>query len=169
MKKNSWYKLDHLGILVKDVKKAREFYKKMFDFDLPETGPYSKAYDTGGYWNGKYCLISGKGKGDEEIFIEFLEIPPNVDTSSLGFTFSNPEGAIVELCIAVDDLDEWYNKVKRMGYTVVSGWSKKPLTEEQKYVRAPSGSKYFYLLPEETGTQFFIEILERPNDPYRKQ
>lgn len=160
---SGWHKFDHVGILVKDLDKAMDLYKKLFDFDLPKTGPYNKIIKSKEH---RYCLLSAKGEGEEEIFIEFFDTAHDAESRRV-LDLSRADGVIAEICIAVDNIEEWYDKVKRTGYTPVTGPSGRPLTNE-KYVLSPAGSKYFYLLPSETGQQYFIEILERPGDPYRK-
>lgn len=159
----SWHKFDHIGILVKDdnLEKAMEFYKKLFGFDLPKTGPYSEIVEQS---NRRYALISSKGTGEEETFIEFL---PSKDNYALNML--NAEGTIVELCITVDDIEEWFDKVKKMGLTPINPYTKKPLLDKNEIVTGMvTKSRFFYLHPSETfGT--LLEILERPGQPYRKK
>ena len=158
-----WHKFDHIGILIKDenLEKAMEFYKKLFGFDLPKTGPYKKIVE---YDGRRYSLISSKGTGEEETFLEFL---PSKDNYALNML--KGEGAIVELCITVDDVEEWFDKVKEMGLTPINPHTGKPLEKKGEIVTgAVTKSRFFYLHPSETfGT--LLEILERPGQPYRKR
>jgi len=158
-----WHKFDHIGIIVKDLDKSMEFYRKVFGFELPKTGPYNRVIQSRGH---KYCLISAKGEGEEEVFIEFFDVAFDPESQRV-MNLLGGDGAVVELCVAVDNIEAWYDEMKMKGYTPVGNLSGQPLTTE-KYALSPAGSRYFYLLPSETGQQYWIEILERPGDPYRK-
>jgi catechol 2,3-dioxygenase-like lactoylglutathione lyase family enzyme len=160
MMKNGWYKFDHIGIMVKpgNLEKVMEFYKNLFGFELPKTGPYSKVVDMGSW---KYCLISSKGSGKEETFIEFFEPPSE---ASYHTDLLKGEGTIVELCITVDNIEQWYDKLKKMGITPLD-LNGNPLVDK-KYDGVPTGSKFFYL-PRSVTFGTTIEILERPGQPYR--
>lgn len=160
-----WHRLDHIGIIVKDMDKAMGFYSKVFGFELPKIGPYKKIIEVGP--GRKYCLISSSGEVEGESFIEFLALAQDEGSKWL-IDMGMMDGTICEVCIAVDNIEEWYDRVKGMGYTPVNGPSAKPLVNK-KYVESPSGSRWFYLLPSETGQQYWVEILERPGDPYRKR
>jgi hypothetical protein len=104
------------------------------------------------------------GKGEEETFIEFL---PSKDNYALDLL--KGEGSMVELCIAVDNIEEWYDKVIQMGLTPMNPMTGKPLNSKDEIVTGlETKSRFFYLNPSETfGT--LIEILSRPGQPYRKK
>ena len=158
-----WHKFDHIAIVIKDenLEKALNFYKKLFGFDLPKTGPYSKIIEDSGH---RFCLISSRGEGKDETFIEFLTAKDSYSVDLL-----KGEGAIVEFCVTVDDIDEWFDKVMAMGLSPINPINGNPLVNKEEI---PEGSvtksKFFYLRPSQTfGT--LIEILERPGQPYRNR
>lgn len=161
--KGKYYKFDHIGVVVKDINRAMDFFKKVFGFEMPKTGPYSKIASTEDGL--KYALVSSKGKGEEETFIEFLE-PPASGARDYIFDLLRAEGTIVELCITVEDIEGWYDKLKGMGLTPLD-LAGRPLVDKKYVLMKDTGSKCFYLPRSQTyGVQ--IEILERPGDPYRK-
>lgn len=145
-------KFDHIGIVVKDLEKAIEFYSGVFGFRQPKTGPYSRVLevDKPGY-KLRYVLLSANG-----VSIELLEPKEGPWTKRLE---EKGEGAICELCIEVDDIEEFHDKIKKMGITPVGRFGQSLV--EEKYVEAPSGARFIYLPLDKTyGT--LIEVLERP-------
>jgi methylmalonyl-CoA epimerase len=144
-------KFDHIGIVVKDVEKTVKFYTEVLGWKLPEEGPYSKILqvDVPGE-RIKYAMLESGGT-----YVEFLEPEEGL---WLEYLKTKGEGAICEMCVLVDDIGEARKKVVKMGLVPMDRFNK-PLKEE--YMEAPSGSRYFYLHPEDTfGT--WIEILQRP-------
>ena len=142
---------DHVGIVVSDIEKSVKFYSEVLGWKLPDSGPYSKILeiDIPGE-KIKYAMLESGGT-----YLELIEPEEGV---WMDFLNEKGEGAICELCVLVDDIDEAREQVKSMGITPMDRF-KKPL--EDRVEEAPSGSRYFYLPTEETsGT--WIEILQRP-------
>ena len=144
-------KYDHIGIVVKDVEKAVKFYSEVLGWKMPDDGPYSKilCVDVPGE-RIKYAMLS---TGDK--YIELIE--PE-EGPWLEYLEERGEGAMCELCIVVDDIEQARTELKTMGIVPMDRFNE-PL--EEGVMEAPSGSKYFYLPPKDTfGT--WIEILQRP-------
>lgn len=144
-------KLDHIGIVVKELEKAIRFYSEIFGWKQPETGPYSKILkvDLLGY-KLRYVLLKAN-----DCYVELIEPKEGPWLKRLE---EGGEGSIWELCILVDDIKKFYDKIKQKGITSVDRFGK-PLKE--KYIVAPSGAKIMFLPRNKTfGT--LIEVLERP-------
>ncbi|TFG13691.1 hypothetical protein EU537_05395 [Candidatus Thorarchaeota archaeon] len=143
-------KFDHVGIVVKDVEKAVEFYSDVLGWKLPKEGPYSEilSIDVPGE-KIRYAMLSS---GDT-----YLELIEPKEGTWLEFLEEKGEGAICELCVLVDDIEEARKSIENRGITPMDRF-RQPLKGD--VMSAPSGSKYFYLPIEETsGT--WIEILQR--------
>jgi methylmalonyl-CoA epimerase len=144
-------KYDHVGIVVRDVEKAVRFYSEVLGWKMPESGPYSKILqvDVPGE-KIKYAMLSSG-----ETYIELIEPEEGL---WLTYLEERGEGAMCELCVVVDDIEEARKNLEAIGIEPMDRFNE-PLKE--KFMEAPSGSRYFYLPPEETfGT--WIEILQRP-------
>ena len=142
---------DHVGIVVKDIEKAIAFYSEVLGWKMPTKGVYSSILhmNTPGE-KMKYAMLSS---GDT--YIELIE--PEEGTWS-EYLVDKGEGAICELCVRVEDVQEAISVLEAKGMTPMD-WSNKPLTE--KFMIAPSGSKCFYL-PKEKTNGTLIEFLQRP-------
>lgn len=148
-------RFDHAGIVVRNLEESIRFYSEVFGFRQPKTGPYSKTLivDEPGY-KLRYALLEADG-----FFIEFLEPKEGPWVKRLE---EKGEGSICEICVVVDNVEEFYDRMKNRGITPVDRFGK-PLVGK-KYVEAPSGAKFMYLAPTEThGTM--IEVLERSWKP----
>ncbi|MFW9801753.1 MAG: VOC family protein [Candidatus Thorarchaeota archaeon] len=140
-----------MGIVVRDIEKALGFYSEVLGWKLPSKGPYSKILhmDVPGQ-RMKYAMLLAGSR-----FVELIE--PEEGTW-LSYLEAKGEGAICELCVLVDDIDEAICMLEQRGL-VQMDWSNKRLSE--KFMTTPSGSKCFYLPIKETlGT--LIEVLQRP-------
>jgi len=142
---------DHVGIVVRDVEKAVQFYSEVLGWKLPVEGPYSKilTVDVPGE-KIRYAMLSSR-----ENYLELLEPHEGV---WLDYLNEKGEGAICELCVLVDDIEEARRELESKGIVPTDRF-KNPLREG--YMEAPSGSRYFYL-PEDQTHGTWIEILERP-------
>lgn len=149
---NMKVKFDHVGIVVEDLEKSIKFYSDVFGFKQPKTGPYSKILivDKPRY-KVRYAMLTNNG-----FFIELLEGKEGPWEERLK---EKGQGAICEMCFAVDNIEKFHDEIEKQGMTPVDGYGT-PLVDK-KYVEAPSGSRFIYLRPKETnGT--LIEILQRP-------
>jgi predicted enzyme related to lactoylglutathione lyase len=145
-------KIDHIGIVVKDLKRAMNFYSEVFGWKQPDTGPYSKMLEIERPGDkSKYVLLQGGGP-----YIELFEPKEGPWLKRLN---ERGEGSIWQICVSVDNIEKFYDVMNERGITPVDSLNK-PLTG-RKYIVTSSGSKIFYLPPAKTyGTWF--EILERP-------
>ena len=144
---------DHVGIVVSDIERSVKFYSDVLGWKLPDKGPYSKILhiDIPGE-KIKYAMLSSGGT-----FLELIEPESGVWKD---FLDEKGDGAICELCVLVDDIEEARRQVESRGIIPMNRF-RKPL--EKGFEEAPSGSRYFYLPSEDTfGT--WIEVLQRaPN------
>ncbi len=148
-------KIDHVSIVVKDIEKAIAFYSEVLGWKLPREGPYSRilSLEVPGE-KIRYAMLSAG-----QNYFELVEPKEGIWLEILK---ERGEGAICELCVLVDDIEEARLSIEKKGM-VAMDWSRKPLKEP--YMTSPSGTKIFYMPTEGTfGT--WIEVLERPK---RKQ
>jgi methylmalonyl-CoA/ethylmalonyl-CoA epimerase len=138
-------KFDHVGIVVKDIGKVAKFYKealgckagKIYQVDVP------------GY-KLKYALLP-----IGEDYVELLEPETGPWIKRLE---ERGEGSLWELCFEVDDIEAFYDKMKKRGIILTDRFDQ-PLIEK-KYVEVPTGSRFAYMPRDKTyGT--WVEILER--------
>ena len=137
-------KLDHVGIVVKDINKTLSFFQEVFG--TAEERAFSVARP--GY-KIKYALTK-----IEDNYIEFIE--PE-EGPWVGRLKERGEGSIWELCFEVNNIEEFYDKLVKRNIMPVDRFDK-PMTE--KYSTSPSGNKFFYL-PRDKTYGIWIEILER--------
>ena len=145
-------KIDHIGIVVKDLKKSMNFYSEVFGWKQPDTGPYSKVQEIDRPGDKfRYVLLQGGGP-----YIELFEPKEGPWSERLN---ERGDGSIWQICVSVDNIEKFYDVMKERGITPVDGLNN-PLTG-RKYIVTSSGAKIFYLPPTKTyGTWF--EILQRP-------
>lgn len=152
-------KVDHVGLVVKDMKAALKFYEEMFGFKLPKTGPYSavipETMEKMGH-DQKYALIRAP---NDDFYIELTEPKTGNYVKRLE---KSGEGSMHELCVEIDTLKEFKEfrrRVEKMGMTVLDE-NDRPLAKGE-YQVAPTGSMVFYL-PRDMALGTWIEILYRP-------
>ncbi|MDP2857346.1 MAG: VOC family protein [Bacillota bacterium] len=138
----------HLGIVVKNLDKAAKFYEeylgfervsKVFTVDDPDYGV-------------RYVFVNANG-----ILLELLEPIRGPWVERLA---QRGEGAIWEICFAVDSVEEMYDKFKAKGITLEDRFGR-PLIK-QKYVHnvTSTGNKFAYV-PAEAAFGTWIELLEQ--------
>ena len=143
-------KLDHIGIVVEKLdEEILDFYQEVFGCLKP-----------------KYFHVK---TSDEEINYVYLPLPKGENYVELLAPVSGPSrkflqkkgrGTMFELCVEVEDIEEFYDEMKKRGITLVDPKGR-PLPPEKKWCMIPGDdNKYAYLPVEKTfGTT--IEILER--------
>lgn len=137
-------KLDHVGIIVSKLEDSIKFYTETFgckslsiiSVDKPGLKLRSAMLSIG---NNYVQLI----EPHEGPWVEKLK--------------SDGEGAIWEICFEVEDIEEFYDQMKRKGITPVDILGR-PLKE--KYIVSSYGNKFF-LLPKDKTLGTRIEVLER--------
>jgi len=143
-------KLDHIGILVEKLdEKIIEFYRDALGCERPK---YFQVSNTDEEINYVYLPFS---KGEN-----YVELLAPVRGPSLECLKKKGPGTMFELCVEVDNIEEFYDEMKKRGMTLVDSMGK-PLPPEKKWCMIPGDdNKYAYLPVDKTfGTT--IEILER--------
>ena len=161
-------KFDHIGIVVKNMEKTLELLSKLFEVELPpSSSPLSKIYRvidspelSGGI---RWAMIPTDGP--DSTMIEPLE--PKGKSWLLDFLKANGDMAISEICFRVDDIEKFYDKVKKMGFTPVDG-NGKPLVDKKYFLvtipGVPAEIKCFYFnMPLKPNQGPAFEILEYPD------
>lgn len=101
--------LNHIGIVVPDVLEVAGLLRLLGLKQLtkPEPDPIQKV---------AACFLAG---GDERgVHIELIE--PTDDTSPIAKFLANRGGGLHHLCFEVDDIEEMTERLKQMGFQVVS-------------------------------------------------
>jgi len=142
-------KIDHVGILVEKIdEEIIEFFMKNFGCERPRffkiDTPNKKM---------RYCHMH---IGDT--YIELLE--PH-EGYWLELVKRKGSGSLVEICFEVDDIEEFYDRMKAKGITLVD-LDQKPLSEEKKkYCQIPGDDNKLAYLPLNKTFGILIEVLER--------
>ena len=68
-------------------------------------------------------------------------------------------GTICEICFEVDDIEEFYDKMKAQGITLVD-LQQKPISQEQKYCQIPGDDNKFAYFPLDKTHGILIEVEE---------
>jgi len=145
-------KLDHIGILVDRLDdKIINFYRDTLGCERPK---YFHARDADEEINYVYLPFP---KGDN-----YVELLCPVRGPSLDFMKKKGSGTMFELCVEVDDIEEFYDEMKKKGITLCDPVGR-PLPPDKRWCSiAGDDNKYAYLPVDKTfGTT--IEILERSN------
>ena len=143
-------KIDHIGIVVENLdKEIIEFYQEVLGCEKP-----------------KYFHVKNE---DEEINYVYLPLPKGdnyiellapVRGPSLDYLKEKGPGTMFELCVEVENMEEFYDEMKKRGITLCDPKGR-PLPPEKKWCSIPGDdNKYAYLPVDKTyGTT--IELLER--------
>ena len=143
-------KLDHVGILVQNLdNEIIDFYRQVFGCELP-----------------RHFQVKNKDEEMNYVYLPFpkgdnyVELLAPVRGPSKEFLEKKGQGTMFELCVEVENIEEFYDEMKKKGVTLCDPMGK-PLTPEKKWCSIPGDdNKYAYLPVEKTfGTT--IEILER--------
>ena len=143
-------KLDHIGIVVEKLdNELIKFYREVLGCEQPK---YFHVSNTDEEINYVYLPLP---KGDN-----YVELLAPVRGPSLDFLKKKGPGTMFELCVEVDNMEEFYDETKKKGMTLCDS-NGKPLPASKKWCSIPGDdNKYAYLPVDKTfGTT--IEILER--------
>jgi catechol 2,3-dioxygenase-like lactoylglutathione lyase family enzyme len=142
-------KFDHVAIVVRDIEKATRFYKELFGWEQPKSGPKGKIQEVN---------MPGVRLRFTPLVLNDLSIELMEPKEGPWFKRLKEKGeGICKICVAVDDIDEFANKVEKMGLKPLDRLMQ-PLVKE-KYVVGTLGGRFFYLPVDKTfGT--YIEVLE---------
>lgn len=106
---------------------------------------------------------------DEEINYVYLPLPKGdnyvellapVRGPSFEFLKKKGSGTMFELCVEVDDIEEFYDEMKKRGITLCDPMDR-PLHPGQKWCSIPGDDNKYAYLPSEKTFGTTIEILER--------
>lgn len=149
-------KLNLICCIVADMEKHKKFWMDLFDLKPPKTGPYSKVTVVDEPLNkNNYMMLQLSDEGESDYHFELVEPKEGPLLRTLK---EQGEGLIYLLSFKVDDIEAAYDELKQKGLTPVD-WFGSPLVDK-KYCVVPTGSKFFFLTPEQThGT--FIEFCQR--------
>ena len=139
-------KVDHVGIVVKDLEKAMDFYvdnlgcKRGKIYDFPEDLQPGIAF--------RFTFLT---VGDD-----YIELIQPIKGPFLEILEEQGEGTMAELCLEVSDIEKCYDELKERGI-ILTDMHGKPLIDK-KYVKARN--KWAYL-PRNATFGTWIEFLER--------
>ncbi|CAK6478834.1 VOC family protein [Peribacillus castrilensis] len=122
-------RVDHIGVVVKDLEKSIAFYQDVLDLKL-------KARMT--HTNGVIELAFLGYEESDETEIELIQ----------GYSDTLPsEATIHHFAITVDDIEEEYDRIKSLDNTELI---------DEEIVTLPNGYRYFYVYgPEKEWIEFF--------------
>jgi catechol 2,3-dioxygenase-like lactoylglutathione lyase family enzyme len=160
--------LDHIGIVVSDIKRALDFLSRAFDLRLPPRSSslsrFFKLVDSRQLGT-KWALIPTDPLGNT--MIEPIE--PTREFHVSDFLRTRGEMAVAEFCYRVRDIESFYDRMKEVGMTPTD-YSGVPLVDKKYYVipvpELPEESwlKCFYMnIPTKPGQGPAYEILEYPS------
>ena len=143
-------KLDHIGILVKNLDAdVIQFYQ-----------------ETLGLGNAKHFHVKNEDEEMNYVYLPFpkgdnyVELLAPIRGPSKEFLDQKGAGTMFEMCVEVDNMEEFYDEMKKKGINLCDPMGR-PLPPEKKWCSIPGDdNKYAYLPTDKTfGTT--IEILER--------
>ncbi len=122
-------KVDHIGVVVKDLEKSIAFYQDVLDLKLKERMTHT---------NGVIELAFLGYEESDETEIELIQ----------GYSDTLPsEATIHHFAITVDDIEEEYARIKSLDNTELI---------DEEIVTLPNGYRYFYVYgPEKEWIEFF--------------
>ncbi|MED3834771.1 VOC family protein [Peribacillus frigoritolerans] len=122
-------RVDHIGVVVKDLKKSIAFYQDVLDLKLKERMTHT---------NGVIELAFLGYEESDETEIELIQ----------GYSDTLPsEATIHHFAITVDDIEEEYARIKSLDNTELI---------DEEIVTLPNGYRYFYVYgPEKEWIEFF--------------
>ncbi|WP_318262353.1 VOC family protein [Peribacillus simplex] len=122
-------RVDHIGVVVKDLEKSIAFYQDVLDLKLKERMTHT---------NGVIELAFLGYEESDETEIELIQ----------GYSDTLPsEATIHHFAITVDDIEEEYARIKSLENTELI---------DEEIVTLPNGYRYFYVYgPEKEWIEFF--------------
>jgi len=143
-------KLDHVGIIVERLdKELIGFYREILGCEEPH---YFRVSNEDEEMNYVYLPLP---RGDN-----YVELLAPVRGPSLDFLKKKGPGTMFELCVEVDNIEEFYDEMKKKGITLCDPKGR-PLTTEKKWCMIPGDNNKYAYIPEDKAFGTTIEILER--------
>jgi catechol 2,3-dioxygenase-like lactoylglutathione lyase family enzyme len=141
-------KLDHVGIVVKRLdREIVDFYVKVFGCEQPK---YFKLENPDEEID--YCHM--------RILDNYVELLAPKRGPFLDYLKEKGQGALAELCFEVDDIKEFYNRMKKQGVILVDSLGRS-LPEERPYSIVPGDDNKYAYIPVNKSFGTIIEIIER--------
>ena len=141
-------KIDHIGIIVKSLnKEIIDFYTKVFGCEPPK---YFKLENPNEEID--YCHM--------RIIDNYIELLAPKRGPFLNFLKEKGQGMMAELCFEVDDIKEFYDRMKKQGITLVDPTGR-PLPAEKPYAMVPGDDNKYAYFPTDKSFGTIIEIIER--------
>jgi catechol 2,3-dioxygenase-like lactoylglutathione lyase family enzyme len=150
-------RLDSVVVLGKDLEKLAKVYTDVLDLERSTSGlgvnrPWMHIDDM------KHAWINGNS---DSIWIEL--IAPTSSEINAGILDELGEGAIVELCVEVPDIDAFYDQMLSKGITMNAGDSM-PLPTGLKAVTDSSSGDRFSYFPRDVSKGMRIMVFQRGPD-----
>ena len=122
-------KVDHIGIVVRDLETSISFYQKVLDLKLKARVPHT---------DGVIQLAFLGYDGTDETEIELIQ----------GYSDTLPsEATIHHFAITVDDIEEEYTRIQKLENVELI---------DEEIITLPNGYRYFYIYgPEKEWIEFF--------------
>ncbi|KWW12665.1 hypothetical protein AS888_09595 [Peribacillus simplex] len=122
-------RIDHIGVVVRDLEKSITFYQDVLDLKLKARTPHT---------NGVIQLAFLGYEESEETEIELIQ----------GYSDTLPsEATIHHFAITVDDIEKEYARIKKLNDIELI---------DEEIVTLPNGYRYFYIYgPEKEWIEFF--------------
>ncbi len=121
-------RIDHIGVVVRDLEKSIIFYQEVLDLKLKARVPHT---------NGVIQLAFLGYEDSDETEIELIQ----------GYSNTLPsEATIHHFAITVDDIEKEYARIKTLNVELI----------DEEIVTLPNGFRYFYIYgPEKEWIEFF--------------
>jgi lactoylglutathione lyase len=121
-------RIDHVGVMVKNIEKSIEFYTNAVGMELKAEVPHS---------NGVIKLAFLGFSGNEETELELIQ----------GYNDQLPEeGTVHHFAVSTDDVEGEFTRLKELGIELI----------DQEITTLPNGYKYFFFYgPDREWIEFF--------------
>jgi lactoylglutathione lyase len=121
-------RIDHVGVMVKNIEKSIEFYTHTVGMELKAEVPHS---------NGVIKLAFLGFSGNEETELELIQ----------GYNDQLPEeGTVHHFAVSTDDVEGEFTRLKELGAELI----------DQEITTLPNGYKYFFFYgPDREWIEFF--------------
>jgi catechol 2,3-dioxygenase-like lactoylglutathione lyase family enzyme len=131
-------KIDHVGVIVKDLSAAKEFF---LDFGLEVKGEWEMEGELMGYavgLNDVKVACVGLGMPDGQTWIELIKFYSPSDEKDIQQSYANTLG-IRHIAFTVEDIEAIVAKLKKKGTKIFSEIQRYEDSYKLCYVRGPEG------------------------------
>jgi catechol 2,3-dioxygenase-like lactoylglutathione lyase family enzyme len=143
-------KLDHIGILVENLNENLiGFYRQALGCERPKHFHVKNEDEEINY------VYLPFPKGDN-----YIELLAPIRGPSLDYMKEKGPGTMFELCVEVDNINEFYDEMKNRGIVLCDPMGR-PLPPEKKWCSIPGDDNKYAYIPADKAFGTTIEILER--------